>query len=371
MRNCHEAGIGANDAIKAETECKVWYTSWWRGNRFTKSKPATIPDDELSDEDMEDFCENENDTSDIQYPHFNPNSMKLESVKMTLISVIKNEKSLRPEENPRFLDLLKILESKYRSTNIDARDDTGLFDSTWCSITGASRFQECLGQNVKGDDMYTLGRMSFDMFRPNNLPCSIQWVFNSVTPIGGGQGNPNAQTIPRSLQKEVLHGQGRLLRSHDISTAFTVEDDQSSTSSGPPLRGLMSTFGFTLPDPSVHNRLTVWFTGGLLEEVPHKTQKSFPSEHWKRIFSNPGQRTVGSWARIIAANLLLGINTADCMDEVDGSLEYRFSRPLGGHGRAYLDILYLDRDLRIMRGHHGTIYVCCRTDRSHIFMQSC
>ena len=44
----------------------------------------------------------------------------------------------------------------------------------------------------------------------------------------------------------------------------------------------------------------------------------------------------------------------------DGSLEYEFTRPLGGHGVAYVDVLYLDNSLRVVRGHRGTFFVFSR-----------
>ena len=62
---------------------------------------------------------------------------------------------------------------------------------------------------------------------------------------------------------------------------------------------------------------------------------------------------------MLAAKLFLGADVPDQMDE-DGTMRYELKRPIGGHGLAFTDVLYLDDDLRILRGHHGQIYVCAR-----------
>jgi len=41
-------------------------------------------------------------------------------------------------------------------------------------------------------------------------------------------------------------------------------------------------------------------------------------------------------------------------------MRYSLHRPVGGHGSTFLDVLYLDRDLSITRGNHGTIFVQAR-----------
>jgi hypothetical protein len=52
----------------------------------------------------------------------------------------------------------------------------------WLSLTKPTFFG-CLGTNDEGDPLYTLARMSFDMFTPGDLICSLQGVFNEVTDV--------------------------------------------------------------------------------------------------------------------------------------------------------------------------------------------
>jgi hypothetical protein len=58
------------------------------------------------------------------------------------------------------------------------------------------------GRSGVGQYMYLLGGMSFDMFRPAGLVCSLQGTFNTIHAI-----DPKSEElpvfIPRSLRKEV------------------------------------------------------------------------------------------------------------------------------------------------------------------------
>jgi len=64
---------------------------------------------------------------------------------------------------------------------------------------------------------------------------------------------------------------------------------------------------------------------------------------------------------VVAAKLLMGATGYnDDMDEESGTLAYSFTRPMGGHNKAYVDILHLDGQNRVMRGHAGTIYAFAR-----------
>ncbi len=83
-------------------------------------------------------------------------------------------------------------------------------------------------------------------------------------------------------------------------------------------------------------------------------------EEWMKIFQG------GSWkrhlyekARLLAARLLLGAEVPEGMDP-DGSMRFKLNRPIGGHGTAYVDVLYLDETLRVVRGHHGSLFVFSR-----------
>ncbi len=60
--------------------------------------------------------------------------------------------------------------------------------------------------------MYTLGRMSFDMFAPGNLVCSIQGIFNNIQVLDISQDRHLLKSVPRSLRDEVEGGKSVLRR---------------------------------------------------------------------------------------------------------------------------------------------------------------
>ena len=48
------------------------------------------------------------------------------------------------------------------------------------------------------------------------------------------------------------------------------------------------------------------------------------------------------------------------MDEA-GMIGFYLKRPLGGHDLASVDLIYMDDDIRVMRGHSGSVYLFKRT----------
>mmetsp|Transcript_16678 Transcript_16678/g.25885 ORF Transcript_16678/g.25885 Transcript_16678/m.25885 type:complete len:662 (-) Transcript_16678:98-2083(-) len=311
---------------------------------------------------------------------------QLESIKAALITDLKQSGGCTDQAS--FKSRLQILKSHYECTEHDVRFDSTStnnpfdIDGTWLTLSKPT-FSECLGRNDHGDYIYTLGRMSFDMFRPTNLVCSIQGIYNTVhkqdhpfaTANSANLDSKSSATIipnykymaiPRRLRKEVQkHKDNGHLRSYNIVTAFTIEPTTSTNQSTPsttipihrPIRAVMTTYGYYLPDPDTPNRLSIWFTGGSLEvnDEVHDLQE------WKSIFrpDELPKRDVSEYAKLLAAKILLGARVPDQMEE-DGTMSYILKRPIGGHGSAYCDVLFMDDTLRIMQGHHGTIYVFSR-----------
>jgi hypothetical protein len=141
---------------------------------------------------------------------------------------------------------------------------------------------------------------------------------------------------------------GQLVDVNSPSTEFVLRR---------PIRGIMTNFGYSVPDPNSPNRLSIWFTGGQLEVNDEESDM----EEWQQIFAHGGtpRRDMKEFARVLAAKVLLGAEIPDAMDE-SGNMKYSLKRPIGGHGSAYCDVLYIDEKLRIMKGHHGAMFVFSR-----------
>jgi len=81
-----------------------------------------------------------------------------------------------------FVSILETLSSIYKAQGLDARwaeNDSSNMDGIWLTLSKPT-WTECQGRNSKGQYIYSLGRLSFDMFRPADLVCSVQGVFNSI-----------------------------------------------------------------------------------------------------------------------------------------------------------------------------------------------
>eukprot|EP00979_Chaetoceros_neogracilis_P006369 scaffold1288_cov286-Chaetoceros_neogracile.AAC.16 len=286
-----------------------------------------------------------------------------------------------------FLKSLEQLRALHVMTDFDARStkpSEKYLEGNWLTIS-RPHFTECLGQNTNGDYMYTLGRMSFDLFGPGNLVCSISGIFNSIQVDSCKN---DIKSVPKSLRDEVTKGKS-ILRKYEyvfnatirtahyffsltnifsmfpnsIVTAFKIEQDSPLFGPHSPnrnvhraLRGTITTYGHVLPDPKKPNRLSIWFSGGKIE--PSSDQQDL--DLWKKAFGG-GQikRHLQEKARILAAKILLGATVPSAVED-DGSMEFVLTRPIGGHGSTYVDVLYLDNSLRIVQGNKGSLFVMTR-----------
>jgi hypothetical protein len=148
-----------------------------------------------------------------------------------------------------------------------------------------------------------------------------------------------------------------------IVASFTVEhtngtiNDENATSqdlSREPLRGILTNYGYALPDPADPNRVSIWFTGGTIEPADERRLGE-----WIDVFGakagHGDSPAEADEAKILASKMLLGV-IHDPMDD-SGVVGYHMNRPIGGHGSAYCDVVYMDGDIRVMRGNMGSIFV--------------
>ena len=121
-----------------------------------------------------------------------------------------------------------------------------------------------------------------------------------------------------------------------------------------PIQALLTTNGYALPDPSKSNQLSIWFTGGSLEIV-NKDDLHI----WKILFHDKHPRPLREKAKLFGSKMAVGATPAKTM-EADGKLSYTLNRPIGGHGVAHVDVLYLDETLRVVRTSGNEVNVFAR-----------
>jgi hypothetical protein len=102
---------------------------------------------------------------------------------------------------------LEILQTYYARGGLP-KVHPGALVGNWLTISKPN-YSEMKGKTALGDNLYTLGRISFDMFKPTNLVCSVQASFNNVQPIDPK--NPGRPLhVPRKLMHEICKGSCRL-----------------------------------------------------------------------------------------------------------------------------------------------------------------
>jgi hypothetical protein len=119
---------------------------------------------------------------------------------------------------PSFRSAVEELTNLYDPSHFDARVKTkrdnlaNHLGGVWMMLS-MPNFPGVLGRNSEGEYLYTLGHMSFDMFPPKDLVCSIQGSFNPVHYVGT-RDREAIKHIPASLKDEVKKGKS-LLRTYE------------------------------------------------------------------------------------------------------------------------------------------------------------
>lgn len=179
-------------------------------------------------------------------------------------------------------------------------------------------------QTAEGDFQYTLGKLSFGVFEPKNLMCTLGKVCN---PLSEG------------TESMVM------LIDYEIQVQLNIE-----TEDGLPMPAELITFAKCARVSD--DRVSVAFAGGVLKPVGNCDR-----EAWRRTFApslaaKPRKRTLlMNWL----LQRMMGLVKPNEMTE-DGAMRYEMTKAPEG----YLDILYLDDDLRITRGNRGSYVVAKR-----------
>ncbi|CAM9363153.1 unnamed protein product, partial [Heterosigma akashiwo] len=193
---------------------------------------------------------------------------------------------------------------------------SALLAGNFFSLT-ASNYPGSIGVDKAGKFIYPLGRLSFNMFQPAELKCTIQEVYQPIMSDLKYRVEIQFEAIPQEESKEVL-------------------------------RGLLVNTAECSPSSKDSNRLEVSFNGGFMRPMAGVDMKL-----WERVFGVQ-QRPVRKRDRFMRwiLKLLIGLTPPSGINR-DGILSYEMKR--APHG--YLDVLFLDETMRITKGNRGSIVV--------------
>lgn len=250
---------------------------------------------------------------------------------------------------PAVQDAIKALQSLSSEKRVDAEwnitQNKHFHTGRWRTIT-TPPFPGRLPDDG-GKAKYTLGRMSFNMFKPTKAVCAIHEIVNAIEPLGHGESaDEQVSSWEQSYNSEVLM---------EISVPRTKEAEETTV-----LPAKFINYGVCTPVSPT--RLGVKFQSGTLKPNFDMTLKEneMRAKAWEETFEGAiakeaeAQSVLGklaTGASNVLMKLMMGLEPpVDC---VDFTQTYTITRPIAGH----LDILYMDEDLRISKGNRGTIVV--------------
>jgi hypothetical protein len=245
---CCMNGISPVEADKAALAVQSQYNKWWVGAKYHEKGDDEMPSEskrrklhqephssqQLS-QDVKQTRKNDayvtsEDESYVSKKKSQQGSLRYEGESVSIreitlsaevnaneISAIKNALTAEltatggDSTTAKFEKYLDLLHSSYKSRGWDARwlekDSTPFsMDGTWLTLTKPT-YTECQGRNSKGQYIYSLGRLAFDMFRPTGLICSVQGVFNSISVTDSSECK-RLGSIPSRLRKNVSGNPG-------------------------------------------------------------------------------------------------------------------------------------------------------------------
>jgi len=173
-----------------------------------------------------------------------------------------------------------------------------------------------------------------NMIQPSNVLCSVQKITQHIHKLSNDPNHldPNdgsiflPELIPKRLREE-LEVDASELRSYRTDVHFTVESNG--------VKGVLQMDGYTIPNPTVENRYSIWFIGGRCYALNAKDKDT--RQKWRDVFGTELKLKKRERFQLWMAKLMMGAEPSSGMLE-DDSLQYVMKKPIGGHNVAYQQV---------------------------------
>lgn len=196
---------------------------------------------------------------------------------------------------------------------------------------------------------YTLGRLSFNIFQPNELVCTVKSIENQVHPQHNEQGDSGRDTP---------------VFSYDIVVELIIHTPDGD------LDATLMNKASCWENEKKNDRLSVSFSGGSLIPGKETYKDSTMLAVWEKTFANAyerakEERTILGWFYHYCLVFFLGLTLPSDPKHLDCSRDKNsFHFDIGRSPKGFLDVLYMDEDMRITKGNRGTITVVERVSSS-------
>ena len=190
---------------------------------------------------------------------------------------------------------------------------------------------------------YSLGRLSFNIFQPKELICTVKSVRNSVH-------------LQQNVPKLMGSGNTAVFSYHVICELVIHTPDGD-------LEATLINKGFCRESEDRDRRVKVTFTGGTLVPSYDTCHNDIMFVLWKKTFANAyenakKERTFVGWIYLLCLKLFLGlVLPTDPQNFGSSRHENAFHFEMNRPPKGFIDVLYLDDDMRITKGNRGTVTV--------------
>jgi hypothetical protein len=252
-------------------------------------------------------------------------------------------KSLLAQHNgsTKHPDVVQAIEELSALNPTDDAANSALFLGEFHALTSPN-FPGRINPNKGQEDLvqYTLGRLSFNIFQPQKLVCTLRSVRNPV------KLNPPVEGVGKKVWSYPL-----IL---DISIHTPLGEDLPAT---------LENEATCYEHAEQKGRLMVAFSGGTLMPAEEVAINPSKLKIWARTFEGAYKKADEERSYIgrifqFLIKLLLGLTLPTDHSLLKNSVHFDLKRsPVG-----YLDVLYLDDDLRITKGNRGTLVVMERSN---------
>lgn len=257
---------------------------------------------------------------------------KLRDTKLRLLATLKDYNfDTKKDEVVEVVNELSALwrESLAFSTEKDfVPSKSNLFIGEWKMISAPQFPGRIFDENKPDKFQYTLGRVSFNLFEPRKAVVTIlhpEGVKNYVHEISGEE--DKKKCTYNLLSQVVVH----------------TEDGDL------PAELLMEGYCF----PETEYRLKIGFYAGTLRKSPKVDKVDILSKRWHSVFDGIYANAEGDLSYGEIAMRWISKKMLDMTMPSDKSMKFEMKRVFHG----YLDILFLDEDMRITIGNRGSIVI--------------
>ena len=196
---CFLRGIKPVDADMAAVDIQNQYSKWWVQSKNDSKKKRKRDSSDANIATPSSSTETRKTVEELSNQDQTPTLDEDQIIELKRRLFENLQKTGGDTTNSEFKAYCEQLTTIYKTNSRQRSSERFCQDGTWLPLSKPT-FTECQGRNENGEYMYTLGRMSFDMFRPTHLKCSIRAVMNNIRVMDP---KTKPKSFPSRLAKEL------------------------------------------------------------------------------------------------------------------------------------------------------------------------